>query len=230
MTDEVLQLELCNRFASVRQRIVAACERVSRPADSVQLVAVSKTVSLRVIQQCLALGQLDFGENRPQTLWPKAEALPQARWHFIGHLQRNKLDRTVDCTHLLHSVDSLRLLQSLSDYGAKRGTPVPVLLEVNCSGEPQKGGFEPGEMPDIRPFSGVAVQGLMTMAAQHDDVELCRPAFAQLRQLKVQLEQTLGVALPHLSMGMSNDFEVAIEEGATLIRVGSTLFSGLEGE
>jgi uncharacterized pyridoxal phosphate-containing UPF0001 family protein len=130
----------------------------------------------------------------------------------------------------LHSVDSLRLLQSLSDYGTKRGTPVPVLLEVNCSGEAQKGGFEPGEVPDIRPFNGVALHGLMTMAAQHEDVELCRPAFAQLRQLKLQLEQTFGVALPHLSMGMSNDFEVAIEEGATLIRVGSTLFNGLEGE
>ena len=226
MTDDELRAELTTRFASVRQRIVAACERVSRSAETVQLVAVSKTASLRVIEHCIGLGQLDFGENRPQSLWPKAEALPQARWHFIGHLQRNKLDRTVDSTHLMHSVDSLRLLQALSDYGSKRGTPVPVLLEVNCSGEVQKGGFEPGEVPDIRPFSGVAVQGLMTMAAQHDDPELCRPAFAQLRQLKEQL----GAELPHLSMGMSNDFEVAIEEGATLIRIGSTLFGGLEGE
>jgi pyridoxal phosphate enzyme (YggS family) len=230
MTDEELRRELKNRLASVRQRIVAACERVSRSADSVQLVAVSKTVSLRVIQHCIALGQLDFGENRPQTLWPKAETLPQARWHFIGHLQRNKLDRTVDCTHLLHSADSLRLLQSINDYGRTRGTPIPVLLEINCSGEPQKGGFEPSEVPDIRPFTGVVVQGLMTMAAQHDDPELCRPAFAQLRQLKTQLEQSLGVVLSHLSMGMSNDFEVAIEEGATLIRLGSTLYGGLEGE
>jgi PLP dependent protein len=230
MTDDELQLELGNRFASVRQRIVAACERSSHPPETVQLVAVSKTVSLRVIQQCIALGQLDFGENRPQSLWPKAEALPQARWHFIGHLQRNKLDRTADCTRLMHSVDSLRLLQSLSDYGMKRSSPVTVLLEVNCSGEARKGGFEPAEVPDIRPFTGVTVQGLMTMAAQNEDVELCRPAFAQLRQLKLQLEQTFGVALPHLSMGMSNDFEVAIEEGATIIRVGSTLFNGLESE
>ena len=230
MTDDELQAELKQRFDGVLQRVTTACQRVHRDPATVQLVAVSKTVNLRVIRACVELGQLDFGENRPQSLWPKAEALPEARWHFIGHLQRNKLDRTIPLTTLCHSVDSLRLLQSLSDFGLKHASPVPVLLEVNCSGEAQKGGFEPGEVPDFRPFTGVAVQGLMTMAAQQDDVELCRPAFAQLRTLKMQFEQSFGVALPHLSMGMSNDFEVAIEEGATLIRVGSTLFSGFEGE
>jgi PLP dependent protein len=230
MTDDELRHELSKRFASVRQRMVTACERASRPPESVQLVAVSKTVSQRVIEQCLALRQLDFGENRPQTFWPKASAMPQARWHFIGHLQRNKLDRTLDSTHLLHSVDSVRLLQAVNEYGLKRGTPVPVLLEMNCSGENQKGGFEPSELPEVRAYSSVAVQGMMTMAAFHDDPEQCRPAFAQLRQLKMQLEESTGVAMPHLSMGMSNDFEVAIEEGATLVRIGSTLFAGLETE
>jgi PLP dependent protein len=230
MTNEELRNELSTRFEAVRQRMAAACDRVSRSLDSVELVAVSKTVSLRVIEQCHALGYMDFGENRPQALWPKADAMPQARWHFIGHLQRNKLDRTLPATHLLHSVDSLRLLEAVSDFGLKSCSPVPVLLEVNCSGEAQKGGFEPGEVPDIRPYSGVLVQGLMTMAAQHDDPEQYRPAFAQLRQLNVNLEQSFGFALPHLSMGMSNDFEVAIEEGATLVRIGSTLFTGLESE
>jgi pyridoxal phosphate enzyme (YggS family) len=174
------------------------------------------------------LGHRDFGENRPQELWRKAAAIPDANWHFIGHLQRNKLDRTIPLVLLMHSVDSERLLSALSDFGDKRGSPVPVLLEVNCSREEAKGGLAPESLAEIvnrlPSLTGVNVHGLMTMAAYHEDPEACRPTFRELRELRNQF----GPTWPHLSMGMSNDFEVAIEEGATLVRVGTTLFDGLE--
>ena len=157
--------------------------------------------------------------------------MPGARWHLIGHLQRNKLDRTVPLVTLIHSVDSARLLEALDAFGRNRGTPLPVLLEVNCSGEAAKGGFSPDELralgDKLVSLAGVSVQGLMTMAAYFDDPQLCRPTFAELRMLRDQLQAATGLQLPELSIGMSNDFEVAVEEGATLVRIGTTLFEGL---
>ena len=164
-------------------------------------------------------------------LWKKAAAVPAARWHLIGHLQRNKLDRTVPLVALVHSVDSERLLAALDAFGRARGVPVPVLLEVNCSGEAAKGGFAPADLPalgdTVMSRAGVAVRGLMTMAAYSDDPEAARPTFAALRTLRDDLRARTGLALPDLSMGMSGDFEVGVEEGATFVRVGSTLFDGL---
>jgi pyridoxal phosphate enzyme (YggS family) len=231
MTDAELRSVLTERIASVRGRIAAACVRSGRDATSVTLVAVTKTVSVQVAALAVELGLHDLGESRPQELWKKAETTTSANWHLIGHLQRNKLDRTVPLVSLIHSVDSERLLTALDAFGRKRGSPVPVLLEVNCSGEASKGGFAPTELPAVSDnalsLTGVAVRGLMTMAAYADDPQTARPTFAMLRELRASLRTRAGLPLPELSMGMSNDFEIAVEEGATLVRIGTTLFEGL---
>ncbi|MDB5313393.1 MAG: YggS family pyridoxal phosphate-dependent enzyme [Gemmataceae bacterium] len=231
MTEAELRSVLTDRLAAVRGRIAHACRRAGRDPAGVTLVAVTKTVSPRIAAVVAGLGTLDLGESRPQELWKKAEAVPAARWHLIGHLQRNKLDRTIPLVALTHSVDSERLLAALDAFGRKQSRPVPVLLEVNCSREESKGGFRPEAVSALderlKPFVGVSVQGLMTMAPYADDLGRCRPVFAELRQLRDQLRGASGLPLPHLSMGMSNDFEVAVEEGATFVRVGTTLFEGL---
>jgi pyridoxal phosphate enzyme (YggS family) len=231
MTDDELRSVLSDRLAAVRARIAAACRRAGRDPAGVTLVAVTKTVSARVARVAADLGAADLGENRPQELWRKAAEVPAARWHLIGHLQRNKIDRTAPLVRLIHSADSVRLLDALDAFGRNRGGPVPVLLEVNCSGEQTKGGFRPADVPGLSDslvsLAGVSVRGLMTMAAFHDDPELCRPTFAELRRLRDELRSRTGLDLPHLSMGMSNDFEVAVEEGATFVRIGTTLFEGL---
>ncbi|HVK16348.1 MAG TPA: YggS family pyridoxal phosphate-dependent enzyme [Fimbriiglobus sp.] len=234
MTDADLRSILSDRLAEVDARIAAACRRAGRERSAVTLVAVTKTVPAHVAALLPGLGVADLGESRPQELWRKAEAVPAARWHLVGHLQRNKIDRTVPLVSLLHSVDSLRLLDALDAFGRKRGSPVPVLMEVNCSREAAKGGFVPDEVPALgdrlMSLEGVRVEGLMTMAAYHDDPKHCRPTFAELRSLRDRLCEATGLPLPHLSMGMSNDFETAVEEGATLVRVGTTIFEGLGGE
>src|SRR5262245_25708622 len=224
---------LAERLASVRSRITDACRRAGRDATGVTLVAVTKTVSTDVAALAAELGASDLGESRPQELWKKAAAVPPARWHLVGHLQRNKIDRTVPLVTLIHSVDSDRLLDALAAFGVNRGAPVPVLLEVNCSREAAKGGFPVGAVPALSDklvsLSGVSVRGLMTMAAHSDNPEDARPAFAELRRSRDDLRARTGLELPHLSMGMSGDFEVAVEEGATLVRIGTTLFEGLAG-
>jgi hypothetical protein len=222
---------LCQRLTDVTARIAAAAARGGRRREDVTLVAVSKTVTPEVAAVLFDLGVRDFGESRPQELWKKQAALPAATWHLIGHLQRNKIDKTIPLVSLVHSVDSDRLLAALDEFGRKRDVPVPILLEVNCSREENKGGLRVEDVPAITDkalsLPGVRMDGLMTMAAFHDDPERCRPTFAELRELRDQLRTRTGLPLPHLSMGMSNDFAVAVEEGATLVRVGSTLFAGL---
>jgi pyridoxal phosphate enzyme (YggS family) len=233
MTDAEVRSVLSDRLAAVRARIAAACRRAGRDPAGVTLVTVTKTVPPAVARVAAELGAADLGENRPQELWRKSAEVPAARWHLIGHLQRNKIDRTVPLVTLIHSVDSDRLLAALDAFGRKRGEPVPVLLEVNCSREAAKGGFSPEEVPALGDrlagLTGVSVRGLMTMAAYADDPETARPAFAELRRLSDELRTRAGLELPHLSMGMSNDFEVAVEEGATFVRIGTTLFEGLGG-
>jgi PLP dependent protein len=231
MTDSELRSILSDRFASICSRIAAACERAGRDPNSVTLVAVTKTISPQVAAINTELGTRDLGENRPQSLWAKAAAIRNVRWHLIGHLQRNKIERTIPLVTLVHSVDSLRVLEALDAFGRKRGQAVPLLLEVNCSRDEKKGGFRPEEVESlatpINTFEGVEVRGLMTMASYFDDPQLCRPAFAELRTIRDSLQKLTGKTLPELSMGMSNDFEVAIEEGATFVRIGTTLFEGL---
>lgn len=220
---------LADRIADVRGRIADAARIGGRDPSAVTLVGVTKTATVEVARLAFQLGLQDLGESKPQELWKKAAAVPEARWHLIGHLQRNKIDRTVPIAALVHSVDSMRVLEALDAFGTKRGTPVPVLLEVNCSREESKGGFAPEEL-DVAGdktllLGGVSLQGLMTMAAYSDDPESARPVFAELRQLRDRLRIATGLPLPHLSMGMSNDYTVAVEEGATLVRIGTTLFS-----
>ncbi len=222
---------LAERLAAVRERIAGACRRAGRDPAGVTLVGVTKSVSPDVAALAVDLGLTDLGENRPQELWKKAAAVPATRWHLIGHLQRNKLERTAPLVVLIHSVDSDRLLEALDAFGRQHGRPVPVLLQVNCSREPTKGGFDPATLPaladDLVSRGGLDVRGLMTMAAYSEDPEDARPTFAELRRLRDDLRGRTGLPLPELSMGMSGDFEVGIEEGATLVRIGTTLFAGL---
>jgi pyridoxal phosphate enzyme (YggS family) len=234
MTEGNLRAVLSERLAAVEERLRAACGRSGRERAAVRLVAVTKSAPVEAAALLPELGVIDVGESRPQELWRKAAALPATvRWHLIGHLQRNKIERTAPLVHLIHSVDSLRLLAALEEEAARRQQPLSVLLEVNASGEPNKHGFAPEEVPgladDLRGLAHVHVRGLMTMAALEDDPERARPTFVALRQLRDRLRGELDAAQPldQLSMGMTNDFEVAVEEGATLVRIGSALFEGL---
>jgi pyridoxal phosphate enzyme (YggS family) len=228
---------LAGRLAAVEERLRAACRRAGRERGEVTLVAVTKTVSAEVAALLPGLGVADLGESRPQELWRKAAALPATvRWHLIGHLQRNKVERTLPLVCCIHSVDSVRLLQELEAQAAGRPGGVEALLEVNASREASKHGFAPEEVPALAPtlaaLRHVRVRGLMTMAAYDEEPERCRPTFVMLRRLRDRLREALGPghALPHLSMGMSNDFEVAVEEGATLVRLGTVLFEGVAAE
>jgi pyridoxal phosphate enzyme (YggS family) len=229
---------LAARRAAVEVRLQAACDRAGRRRSEVTLVAVTKTVSTAVAALLPSLGVKDLGESRPQELWRKAAAVVGARWHLVGHLQRNKVERTLPLVCRIHSVDSLRLLTAIEEAcaGLARPEPLPVLLEVNASGETGKHGFAPQEVPGlaaaVTQLRHVRVDGLMTMAAYEEDPQRCRPTFALLRELRDRLQRLLGGdhPLPHLSMGMSNDFEVAVEEGATVVRLGTVLFEGLESE
>jgi pyridoxal phosphate enzyme (YggS family) len=224
---------LAQRWHAVNERLGAACARAGRDRREVTLVAVTKTVSAETAALLVEVGATHLGESRPQELWHKAGVVSGALWHLIGHLQRNKVERTLPLAHLIHSVDSLRLLSAVEDEAVRQGRTVDVLLQVNASREASKHGFAPEEVPALAPriaaLRQVRVQGLMTMAAFEDDPERCRPTFAALRQLRDRLRAELRAAapLPHLSMGMSNDYEVAVEEGATLVRIGTALFEGL---
>ncbi len=214
----------------IEARLRAACARAGRDRGEVTLIAVTKTVPMELAALLPGLGVLDLGENRPQELWRKAAALPaEVRWHLIGHLQRNKIERTLPLVRRVHSVDSRRLLAALEETQR----PTEVFLEVNCSGEASKGGFRLHEvqtlLSELDAARHVRVVGLMTMAALEVDPQRCRPTFALLRQLRDELRTAVGQRHPlnELSMGMSNDFEVAIEEGATSVRLGTVLFEGL---
>jgi pyridoxal phosphate enzyme (YggS family) len=236
MSTAAVRTFLADRLARVEDRIRAACDRARRPRSAVTLVAVTKTVGPTVATILTELGVLDLGESRPQEVWHKAEPLaPAVRWHLVGHLQRNKVEKTLRRIYLIHSVDSLRLLHALDEEAAKQGRPLDVLLEVNASREANKGGFAPEDLAGVAPrlpaLKNVRVRGLMTMAAQVANPEDARLTFAELRSLRNGLQQSVGggVQLEHLSMGMTNDFEVAIEEGATLVRIGSALFEGIPG-
>jgi pyridoxal phosphate enzyme (YggS family) len=226
--------QIADNLAAVEERLHAACRRAGRARSDVTLIAVTKTVSAEVAALLPGLGVYDLGESRPQELWRKAGVIPLVRWHLIGHLQRNKIERTLPLLCRIHSVDSLRLLRALEAAAETLADPrpLPALLEFNVSREASKHGFAPEELDDVAAalavLKYVRVDGLMTMAAFEDDPERTRPTFAALRALRDRLAAELGRPLPHLSMGMSNDFEVAIEEGATLVRLGTVLFEGME--
>lgn len=233
---EELRKRLAANLAEVRGRIAAAAARAGRCPDDVTLVAVTKYADAEAAGLLVDAGCGDLGESRPQELWAKAAALADrpVRWHLIGHLQRNKVERTLPHVALLHALDSVRLMEAVSAAAERAGGTQAALIEVNVSGDAAKHGFRPEEVERLCESLAAAraldVRGLMTMAAAEGGVERARRDFAALRMLRDQLRFAWAgrFALDDLSMGMSGDFEAAVEEGATLVRVGSALFEGLD--
>ena len=224
---------LRSRLDAVRDRVAEAARRAGRDPAEVTIVAVTKSVGPEGVAALAALGQRDFGENRPQDLVAKRAALlagdpaaaARVRWHMIGHFQRNKVRRALAAADVVHSLDSLALAGVLSSESVRAGRgEVPVLVQANVSGEATKGGFRPGDLGDVLPriaaLPGLRVAGLMTLAPQCADPEAVRPVFRRLRELRDWGLASGYLRGSDLSMGMSEDFAVAVEEGATLVRVG----------
>jgi pyridoxal phosphate enzyme (YggS family) len=220
------------RLSELKKRIAEACARAGRNADEVTIVAVTKYIGVEETKSLIEAGQYDLGENRIQVALPKLEAIPEesgVRWHFIGHLQTNKVKDVLGRFCMIHSLDRLQLAKEIDKRANKLGLTVPCLVQVNVSGEETKGGFSPEELEDflltVKEMKGVEVRGLMTMAPATDDPETVRPVFRGLRELRDDLlaRGILPAGARELSMGMSGDFEVAVEEGATLVRIGSVL-------
>ena len=216
----------------VRNRIADACRRSGRDPDEVLLVAVSKTFGLEALREAINAGQQDFGENYVQELVEKRQALiaHHIRWHYIGHLQSNKAKFIVDYVHLIHSVDSERVAEELDRRAEKANRAIDVLLEVHTTDEATKFGILPARAVElaqsISRLKRVRVQGLMTMGPFSEDPNDSRASFRQLAELKrnIEREGMEHVSMKHLSMGMTHDFEVAIEEGATIVRIGTAIF------
>lgn len=221
---------LLDRVALVRERIARAAERAGRDPAAVTLVAVSKTVPLAAVTVVYRAGITHLGENRVQEAAEKFAAFRPAglTLHLIGHLQRNKARKAAALFDIVQAVDSLALAETLSQACRERPAPLPVLVEVNLAGEESKFGVSGDEaLPLLRgmlALPGLIPQGLMTVAPLVTDAEAVRPVFRDLRRLRDRCQDALGVPLPHLSMGMTNDFEVAIAEGATLVRIGRAIF------
>lgn len=220
-------MSVVQQMEQVNARITAACERAGRSRDSVTLVAVSKTQPHTAVIEAFDAGQILFGENRVQEAQSKIPLCPSAaRWHLIGHLQSNKARIAASgLFQMIHSVDSEKLIQALDEYSA---VPLPILIQVNVSGEGSKEGCAPAEAAALIHAANqcrqVEVHGLMTIPPLTLDPQKARGHFANLRQLRDRLQQETGTPLPELSMGMSHDLEIAIEEGATFVRVGRDIF------
>jgi pyridoxal phosphate enzyme (YggS family) len=221
---------------SVQSRIAQAAHRAGRSPTSVRLVAVTKKSPPEWIRPLVGCGACDLGENYPQELWRKREALSDLagsiRWHLIGHLQSNKVKKTLPMVAMVHAVDSLALLRAINDLALQMPAAPEVCLEVNTSGEATKHGWSADAiMSDagaIAACRAIPIVGLMTMAALGSTADAARQSFAALRELRDALAQQAGLPLAELSMGMSSDFEAAVLEGATWVRVGSALFEGVE--
>ena len=244
-----MRRKLSENYKRVRDRIAQACQRANRQPESVRLVAVTKMVESDIIRSAVEMGMTDLGESRVQELIKRAGMLnehltrrrkldsesgpPEPRWHMIGHLQRNKVRPLLPWVHMVHSLDSLRLAEEISAEASRIGTPCPVLIEVNASGEKAKHGIAVGAVSHlaehIAELPALKIIGLMTMAPLVDNPEEARQYFARLREIfeDMQTDRVVGPEFRELSMGMSNDFEVAIEEGATMVRIGQALFEGV---
>ncbi len=213
-------------YGAVRARVEAACRRAGRAPDTVRIVAVSKGVAVEALRPVIAAGARDLGENYVQEWHAKRRALEDlaVSWHFIGRIQRNKADAIADCA-LVHSVADERVARALDAAAAERGVVLGVLLQVNVASEATKAGVAPAELPrllaSVRALGALRVEGLMAIPPPLMP-DATRPLFASLRELRDRQEDA--ASLPHLSMGMSGDFEVAVEEGATLVRVGTAIF------
>ncbi|HAL62585.1 MAG TPA: YggS family pyridoxal phosphate-dependent enzyme [Chloroflexi bacterium] len=233
------EIDIAANLERVRERMADAARRADRNPEEITLVAVTKAIEPAMVKQAIALGLRDFGENRVQEAEWKIPLLPEATWHMIGHLQRNKVKKALLIFDMIHSVDSLRLAQEIDRRASRIGARVPVLLEVNLSGEATKYGFRMaprvtrGEeketffsyVEEILRLYHLEVRGLMTMAPLVAHPEEARPYFQRLRGLREELRERFPQASwEELSMGMTDDFEVAIEEGATMVRIGRAIF------
>ena len=222
---------LLDNLKDVEERIQAACDRSGRKREDVLLVAVSKTKPVEMIEEVMTAGIVDFGENKPQELRDKYELLPQnLRFHMIGHLQTNKIKYIIDRVVLIHSIDSIHLAEAVNAEAKKHNRIMPVLVEVNVAQEESKSGFlmekTENAIREIAKLSNIRVEGLMTIAPFVENAEENRQYFVKLRKLSVDIaaKNIDNVTMHHLSMGMTGDYEVAIEEGATMVRVGTGIF------
>jgi PLP dependent protein len=221
--------EVVENLTSIRNRIEEAVASRVTGSGPVELIAVSKTFPAPALLEAFEAGQRIFGESKLQEAEPKVAELPRTiEWHFIGRVQRNKVRRILASFPVIHAIDSLRLAAYADGVAAELGVRPRVFLQVNLAGEESKGGFSPAEifsaMSDLLKLGNLQLAGLMTIPPDSGEAESARPWFRQLRELRDELERTTGASLPALSMGMSNDYEVAIEEGATHVRVGSAIF------
>lgn len=221
--------DIATRLAAVRREMDTAAVRAGRDPSAVRLVAVSKTHPAAAVDAAAAAGQRVFGESRVQEARDKIPACPPGlEWHFIGHLQKNKIRQALPLFSFFHSIDSRSLAEAMSRIAGETGRIAEGLLEVNISGEATKHGWTPdavrSEFPALGTLPHLRIRGLMTMAPYSDNPEEARPVFRALRELREELESAHGHPLPELSMGMSGDFTPAIAEGATLVRIGSSIF------
>lgn len=228
--------QIAHNLRLVRERIARAAEKAGRAPDKITLVAVTKYVGVEEALALASWGCLELGESRPQELWHKAadERLAPVHWHMIGHLQRNKAARTVPLVKMIHSIDSERLLAAVDEAALVRTDPVQCLLEINTSGEAAKHGLTPDNarqlVEQLPKYNNAAIQGLMTMAPLEGGLTAAAKSFAALRELRDNLARSAppNVQLKELSMGMTSDFEIAIAEGATVVRIGSALWEGVK--
>lgn len=221
--------DVAANLAAVKGRVESAAQRSGRLADDVELLVVSKTWPADRVGEVVAAGHLAFGENRVQEAEAKIPLLPDhLEWHLIGHLQRNKVRKALPLFHAIHSIDSLKLARYTSNIAAELGKKPDVYLQVDLAGEQSKNGYEPEllkrELDDLLELDHLSIVGLMCIPPLAATPEDARPWFVQLRELRDELELRAGQSLPGLSMGMSGDYEVAIEEGSTIVRVGSAIF------
>lgn len=237
--------KMSDRLKQIQNNIVSACQRANREVSEVKLIVVTKTVSAEDIKEVIKNGFVDLGENRVQHFKQAADeikhflneqdgadGLPETvNWHMIGHLQRNKVKQILKVASLIHSVDTLRLAEEIDTVAGKMGIKSDVLLQLNCSGEPQKYGAPVGAAihlaDQIATLSHVRLRGLMTMAPLTKDKDVVRACFVRARELfeDIRTESVIGRDFVHLSMGMSQDYEIAVEEGATMLRIGSAVFA-----
>jgi PLP dependent protein len=233
-------VDIAANLQLIQDRIASACDRAGRDPRSVTLIAVTKGHPPEAIVQAARHGQTLFGESKVQEAKAKIPACPgRLRWHMIGHLQSNKCRDAVHLFEMIQSIDSLSLAEELNRRAEQAAKTIPILLETNIVGEASKFGYKPGQLLQdldrLNALPRVEIHGLMTIPPWSPLPEKARPVFRRLRELKAECEQILGAPLPHLSMGMSGDFEVAIEEGATMIRIGTSIFGersakGLESQ
>ena len=221
--------EIAENLDRVREQIAQAAAKAGRAADDIELVAITKTHPAEKVREAVEVGQTLFGESRVQEARAKIPELPSnLRWHFVGHLQKNKIRHALPLFEMIHSVDSLGLAQEVNRIAEEEGMHPRILLEVNVAGEGSKFGFAPDklreQMEEVLALPRLSILGLMTIPPLADEVKVSRKYFVQLRELRDRLQTEFRVDLAHLSMGMTQDYPIAVEEGATLVRVGTAIF------